>query len=437
MNRRTFSPSSWAVRLLGAAGLAGCLLLVAGFIVSPKHTGASVLLVSFYVLGLGLGGLLFIALQYVTAAGWSVVIRRVPEAMTAALPLAALGLAVVFLAAPGLYSWVEASGNQEAGAAFKASWLNWPFFLARSAVYVLAWSAFAAAIVRTSRRQDCNADIALTRRNIGLSAAFLVVFGVTFWLASYDWIMSLEPQWYSTVFGVYNFAGAFLSSLAAIIIVVIWLQQHGPFRRLVTADHLHDLGKLLFGFSTFWMYIWFCQYMLIWYVNNPEETGYFVKRLEGGWQSLFWTNLALNWAVPFVVLLPRWTKRDSGVLVKVSAVVLLGRWLDLYLMIFPAFSSAPIVGVWEIGALAAAGGLFVFILFRSMSKTLLVPINDPYLTESLCRGSESDAAESPTSPRWQGLQTDLAGEMFLSSSDSITDPGVYGNSRAKNEGAGR
>ena len=153
--------------------------------------------------------------------------------------------------------------------AFKLAWLSRPFFLARAAAYALIWIVFALAIRRASRRQDVDGDRRWTRANVRLSAAFLMVFGVTFTLASVDWVMSLEPMWYSTIFGVYNFAGLFLSGLAAIILVALWLERAGPLRNVLTGDHLHDLGKLLFAFSMFWMYIWFSQYMLIWYTNIP------------------------------------------------------------------------------------------------------------------------------------------------------------------------
>ena len=156
------------------------------------------------------------------------------------------------------------------------------------------------------------------------------------WLASHDWIMSLEPEWTSTMFGVYNFAGLFLSSLAATTLLVVWLSSRGDSTFRVTKSQLHDLGTLLFAFSSFWMYLWFCQYWLIWYVNIPEETAYFVRRSHGNWPVLSLLNLTFNWGVPFVVLLFRSAKRSPRILGIVALVVLIGRWLDLTLMIFPS-----------------------------------------------------------------------------------------------------
>src|SRR5262249_16847742 len=158
----------------------------------------------------------------------------------------------------------------------------------------------------------------------------------TCWLASYDWIMSLEPEWASTVFGVYNFAGLFLSGLAAVILLVIWLRRQGPLQAVLNESHLHDLGTLLFAMSSFWMYTWFCQFLLIWYVNKPEETAYLRRRWQGGWAAWLFLDLALNWVIPFLVLLSRRAKCNPRVLGTVAVLVLAGRWVDLFLMIFPS-----------------------------------------------------------------------------------------------------
>ena len=166
----------------------------------------------------------------------------------------------------------------ERALAFKHFWLSRPFFLMRAAIYSGIWILFAHAIRQRSRRQDHDGDPRWTHENFRLSAAFLVLFGITVTLASFDWVMSLEYHWFSTIFGVYNFAGLFQSGLAAIILVALWLERAGPLKNVLNEAHLHDLGKLLFAFSVFWAYIWFSQYMLIWYTNIPEETSYFVRR---------------------------------------------------------------------------------------------------------------------------------------------------------------
>ncbi|MBI4906568.1 MAG: hypothetical protein HY820_23265 [Acidobacteria bacterium] len=360
--------------------LAGALIVAAGLMWAPQRTWSSLLLAGYFLVCLGLAGVFFVATHYAAGAAWHVAFRRVPEAMTAILPYGAGILAAVFLFGSSLYPWTA----EKAHGGFQAMWLNLPFFLSRAALYLTLWFLFARAIVRRSRLQDVTRAAMDTQKNARTSILFLVVFAVTFWLASFDWLMSLTPHWYSTIFGIYNFAGMFSSGLAVMILLVIWMRRAGPLRDFVNQEHLHDLGKLLFAFSTFWMYIWFSQYMLVWYANIPEETVYYVQRQHGFWLPLFILNFLLNWVVPFVVLLPTRTKRDAGILGKAALIVLLGRWLDIYLMTQPMSSgSAPRFGLWEIGAFTGACSLFVLIFLRAMRRALPVPMGDPMLAESL------------------------------------------------------
>jgi hypothetical protein len=211
-----------------------------------------------------------------------------------------------------------------------------------------------------------------------------VAFGVTFTLASFDWVMSLEPTWYSTIFGVYNFAGLFQAGLAAVVVLALWLERHGPLAGILKDEHLHDLGKLLFGFSVFWMYIWFSQYMLIWYTDIPIETAYFVRRTSAAWTPLFLANIVLNWALPFFVLLGREAKRRRTTLRRIAVVILIGHWVDLSLMIFPAaVGDGPHLGIWEIGLGIGAGAGFALMVAWCLNGVAPVPRGDPQLIESL------------------------------------------------------
>jgi len=382
---REFQAPASTIRMLKAMVLAGAITLVGGAVLAPERMWANLLLASFYLVGLGLAGVLFVAIQYVSGAEWSVAFRRVPEAMAGTVPLAALTFLLVLAVSPWLYPWFHGlHGGEDPSMWFKELWLSPAAFILRALVYLIIWIVFASAIVRTSRRQDRDGDPGHTLRNARLSAGFLVVFGLTFWLASFDWIMSLAPHWYSTVFAVYNFAGLLLSGLAMIAIMAIWLERLGPLRGILSGEHLHDLGKLIFGFSSFWMYIWFCQYMLIWYANIPEETGYYVTRLEGFWEPLFVLNPLLNWVVPFAVLLHVPAKRSPALLLKICWVILVGRWVDLYMMIMPSFGGEnPVFGVWEVGIMLGAAGLFFLSVIRALRRAPVVPLRDPYLPESL------------------------------------------------------
>lgn len=376
--------------LLVTAVTAGTVTFVAGVYFAPERIWPDLLMGSYFLLELSLAGIFFVALQYVAGAAWSVGIRRIPEVMATLLPLGAAGLVLILLFHPQLYPWVGGSSSGGEGNerlhGFKQVWLSLPFFRARAAVYLSSWLMFTFAIVRTSRRQDQDGDPSHTRRNVRLSAGFLVVLAVTLILASFDWMMSLEPHWSSTIFGFYDFASLFLGGLAAMILLAESVEKLAPAEFMLTEEIRHDLGKLLFAFSTFWGYIWFCQYMLIWYANIPEETSYFARRLTGGWGPLFLLNLFLNWTVPFLALLPRRSKQTAAMLVRVALVVVAGRCLDLYLMILPPFAGAqPVLGIWEVGLMAGAAALFGILFFRVLRNASLVPLQDPYLVESLHR----------------------------------------------------
>jgi hypothetical protein len=369
---------------LAFLAIAGAGLSFAGLFVEPDRGWANLLGMGVYLLGLGLGGTAIVALFYVTGAAWGTALRRVPEAMGALVIVGGLILLAVLFLHPSLYPWfgLTAQGGSELSP-FQTVWFDRPFFLTRSIGYIVVWIGFAVAIARNSRTQDESGNPSLTTRNTRLSALFLVVFAVTCWLASTDWIMSLEPKWSSTIFGVYQFAGIFLSSLAAMAAIAIRLYWQGGFRTALTRNRLHDLGTLLFGFSCFWMYIWFCQYLLIWYVNNPEETSYFSARQRGDWQTLFWLNLVLNWGIPFVVLLFRSAKQTPWVLFVVAIMVLAGRWLDLYVMILPpVVGTAADPGVWELGPALLGLGVGLLTVRWGLSRTALVPLHDPLLEET-------------------------------------------------------
>lgn len=372
-------------RPLGAAAAIGGVVLLGGLWMAPERAWLDVLLGSFAMVCFGLAGIFFVALQYASGAAWSIPLRRVGEALNAALPLGGLGILAVLLLHPSIYPWYGHSEIATEGwAGFKHTWLSYPLFLARTVVYLAAWLGFSWAIRRNSRRQDREGGIELSRKNTRLSVMFIVVFGVTLWLASTDWIMSLEPHWASTIFGIYHFAGMFLSGLAAITLLALALRATGPLRHGVSDDQFLDLGRLLVAFTTFWTYIWFSQYMLIWYANLTEETGYMVLRTNSGWGKLFVLNLLLNWAVPFLLLLPRVNKVNPRTLATACTIILLGRVTDLYLMIIPPFSPAnPRPTIWDFAALVAVASGLALVTMRSFFASEPIPIGDPLLSPTM------------------------------------------------------
>jgi hypothetical protein len=338
-----------------------------------------------YFIGLGLAGMLFLAFLYLTSAGWSICFKRVAEAIASTLPVGAV-LVLFSLGGIGvLYEWSHAAAMaHDPLLAAKSAWLNVPFFVARTVVYLAVWLLFYRAMVNTSRRQDETGGLAGYRKSTAISAGFMAAFAVTFTLSTVDWLMSLQPHWFSTMYAVYNFSGAFVSGLALITIVVILLRRQGPLKGVVNEHHLHDLGKLIVGFTTFWAYIWFSQYMLIWYSNLPEEVTYYVGRHSGAWAVLSTANVLVNWFIPFLVLLPRAAKQSESTLLRICFLLLLGRWLNLYLMVQPVFEEgAPVLSIWEIAPLVGATALFVLALRRGLGAADLIPRGDPYLKESL------------------------------------------------------
>ncbi|MHC4954566.1 MAG: hypothetical protein ACYTGZ_11820 [Planctomycetota bacterium] len=360
----------------------GLLLTLVGWLAAPERTCAAVLMAALWVLGIGLGGLAFVAFTYVTRAGWSTALRRVPEAMAATVPLGAVLMAVALAGAPVLYDWIH-EVDHDPLLAKKAAWLNVGFFFLRSVLYLAVWIYFARAIRRVSMLQDVTGGVGATARNLRLSTLFVVCFIITFSLACFDWIMSIEAHWFSTVFAVYCFSGMFLAGLAAITLVSILLKRRGVFAKVLREDHLHDLGRLMIGFSTFWAYIWFCQYMLIWYSNMPEETSYYVTRMSGSWGPLMVANVVVNWLVPFLVLLPRPTKRNEGIMFWVAILFLVGRAFDLYLLVQPGLLDSPAFGVWELAPFAATVPMLVIAFHRAFAQANPIPQKDPMLSESL------------------------------------------------------
>jgi hypothetical protein len=336
-----------------------------------------------FFLSLALGALFFVMLQHLTRSGWSVVVRRIAEiAASTLLPLAILAIPLV-VGLRELYPWAGgAHGAHAAAIEAKRAYLNVPFFLARAAVYFAAWIFLAWRFGSRSRAQDTSGDPRLTVGLERLAAPGTILFALTVSFFAFDWLMSLNPLWSSTIFGVYFFAGAVVGFFALLPLLVSLLQGRGYLRHAVSMEHYHDMGKLVFAFVVFWAYIAFSQYMLMWYANLPEETVWYRTRQQGGWVYVSVLLLIGHFLLPFVALLSRFPKRRPGMLIPMAAWILLMHLADIYWLVKPGRTPGT-PGLLDALCFVAIGGL-VFAAAAARLKTLpLVPLKDPRLDESL------------------------------------------------------
>ena len=340
-----------------------------------------------YFLSVALGALFFVVLQHLTRAGWSVVMRRLAEAIAQSLQLMALlFLPILLFAMPVLYPWarLETVLHDHLIQA-KTPYLNVTFFTVRWLIYFAVWIALAGYFYNRSLRQDATGEKQITIKMQRVAAPGMALFAATLTFASFDMLMSLDPHWFSTIFGVYYFAGSTLAIFAVLALAVVLLQRSGRLDRSVTVEHFHDLGKFLFGFTIFWAYIAFSQYMLIWVADVPEETGWFLRRQTGGWITVSLLLLIGHFFVPFLVLITRDAKRRKAPLVTMAVWILAMHWVDIFWLAGPEFAAPGTValGLSELGTFVGLGALFVAFTSFKLRRCTLVPVRDPRLDESL------------------------------------------------------
>jgi hypothetical protein len=348
---------------------------------------ANLLLNSYYYWLFSVGAIFFIAVNYVANAGWAVMLKRVMEAQSAYLLVGSILLfGIVIGAKDTLYHWVQYYDNPEAptdAILDSKAWLlnNTSLFFFIPFV-LISWILIRLKLRKNSISEDEKEGLSMFKNSSRWSAFFIFFFAFTFSALSWLIIMSIDAHWYSTMFSVYNFAISFVTGLSVMMVIVQYLKAKG-YMEMVSDEVVHDLGKFMFAFCIFWGYIFLSQWLLVWYTNLPEETVYFAARLQGTYQTLFAVNIFMCFLAPFLVLMMRGAKRSPRVLLTAAAVILIGHWVDTYLLIMPgAVGDKAGIGMLEIGTAIAFAGIFIYVVLNSLSKANMYPINHPYMLES-------------------------------------------------------
>jgi hypothetical protein len=364
----------------------GAVAAVIGLFVNSERVWLNLLIDGFYALSIGVSGIFFFTTQRLSSAKWSASIRRVPEAFMQVMPAAVILMVLLAFGFHAIYPWTHPHAVESheplSFTPGRVLWLTPAFVYVRMAVVLALWTFFALGIRKTSLAADASreAGLAAHRTLNRYAGVFAPLFALTIAVAAYDWLISLEPQWFSTMFSVYVFAGCFVQGIAAIALTTVILARRGNFGpkfRMIGLEPIHTLGTMILAFCTFWAYIWVCQYLLIWYGNIPEEAPYYLARTHGSWLPVFLISFLINWIIPFFALLPRGNKRSLKVMAGISILVLFGRWLDLYILVMPSHWSSFTIGPLEIAMAAGVAGLIFLLVVRALSRAPLVPTHEP------------------------------------------------------------
>ena len=361
----------------------GVLSFALGFAFDAKRTWANYLLNNFYFISLAIGAAFFGAIQYITQSGWSAAFKRIPEAMVAWIPFAGVFFLIMYFGMHSIFEWThEEVVQHDHLLQYKSPYLNIPFFFARVVLFFAAWIFMSKLLRKLSLKEDELGGMVYFEKSEFYSKVFIFIIAISFSVFSVDMLMTLEPHWFSTLFAAKSFMASFLHGSSIIALIVILLSKQGKLPML-NSSHLHDFTRYIFMTSIVWGYFNFAEYALIWYANIPEETAWFVHRSHGVYQVLFFVNIALNWAVPFFVLMPRKSSRSKMFILPVIVILMIGQYTELYYIIWPATVNEAKFGLLEIGTFLGYVGLFSWVVGTALTKASLVPKNHPYLEESL------------------------------------------------------
>jgi hypothetical protein len=370
--------------------LIGILAIVYGVVdsdISGHRIWVSALINGWFFFGIAIIGTFFLAVNSAAQAAWGVVMQRVFEAVSLFVPIGALLLILVFLASTfhlnHIYHWMDPeAAAHDPIIAGKRAYLNLPFWWTRALIFLGVWTGITLWFRKKSLREDAEGGTKWYKKSMMMSAIFLVFFGFTSMVASWDWLMSIDVHWFSTLYGWYVFSGIWISGMVTVILLINWLKSRGYLPN-VNASHIHDMGKWIFAISFLWTYLFFSQFMLIWYSNIPEEVAYFIPRMQD-YTIPFWGMVMVNFVVPMLFLMSKTTKRNRKLLSIVSVIIFFGHWLDVYFLVTPGtMQNNGSVGFVELGMMIGYLGLFLFVVFRALAQAPLTVRNHPLMEESL------------------------------------------------------
>lgn len=387
-NQVVLPSSHWLHKAPTLFGVIGVIALIAAFALgmgNMEQFHFSFHVAFIYFLSIALGGLFFVILQFATKSGWSVVVRRFAENIMGTMPLFLLLFVVMIFGMHTLYHWThEEAVLADPILSGKSAYLNEKFFFIRTAIYFIAWLGLARFFMRKSAEQDKSGSQANTRAMQNMSYPGIALFALSTTFAAFDWIMSLNPHWYSTIFGVYFFAGCVVSIYATLILMISFVRGPRFLSDVISTEHFHDMGKMLFAFVVFWTYIAFSQFFLIWYSNIPEEQIFYFHRIQGSWKTVSICLACGHFVIPFFFLLSRHIKRNPKTLFLGAAYMLFIHYVDIFWLVMPNFQKeGASFGLVDICCIVGIGGLFVALFAKLMKRNAVVPFRDPRLGESL------------------------------------------------------
>jgi hypothetical protein len=362
----------------------GLLIVIISYLVDAERSSFNNIIGFMMLFCISVGALILVALEYLTGAVWSTPMRRVSEFLAAAFPFVLILAIPLFLNMHGVFEWThEEAVKQDKILQSKSSYLNIGFFTIRFAVIFLIFLLFYWLFTRNSQNQDVSKDQRLTSFNVKLSAPFMPIMAIALSILAIDWIMSLTPHWFSTIFGIYFITGTVLAGLGATTFIVVKLNENGYFQPALRSDHYYSLGALMFAFTNFWAYIAFSQFLLIWYANIPEETVWFLARWNGSWKYISVGLILVRFVIPYAGLLSQPSKMDPKRLKIMGLWVLFSHLFDLYWLVMPTLSSSVLFGWMELGFPVLVIGIIIIVFSLQAKKHNLMPVGDPKLERGI------------------------------------------------------